>query len=483
MCSNIVQAQELDNENEMLSLQEDEITEEGESNQTTTITASYQSAVEYYITVPEEINLGILSKEAENKIPYAVAIELKNGTKGEVKIESEDAVLTKQSDQETRNAYSLGATETLRVYNTLSQNVFTGSGAIEEQWIIYPEDVQKVSQGTYTGVGNFIITYTSTATNLDSDKPDTSEPQVDDNGSDSIVPQPESNTAVPNTSEPEVDSTTGTTDVGTNGNYTAEVSMRKENNFSDASMCNVLFAKDVDILVSDNQATITIYVIDPIPTFPDDGTPLSNVIFTYSGVQYKAQVVSGGENNRYFAADGAFISSSGNYPTSKIVVTLPSAAIADSTSQQLTCQAFVNAVMKMDVNFYAVFTNVQAGQTEDLEETDNEVIDIDVDLDTTIESDFTTNTTSGTTNYSNGAYSRDDSLGEEGILDEDINETEEADESQTSDSSVIHNLNTLTKMISDSKAIRIVFTVTMCVVAAIVGYSGYIYYRRRRIDV
>ena len=57
-----------------------------------------------------------------------------------------------------------------------------------------------------------------------------------------------------------------------------------------ASMCDVLFAAQADVAVTGNLASMNIYVVNPIPAFPDagqDGT-LKDFTVTYEGQTYVA---------------------------------------------------------------------------------------------------------------------------------------------------------------------------------------------------
>ena len=77
------------------------------------------------------------------------------------------------------------------------------------------------------------------------------------------------------------------------GSYTADVSMRNETDFNKASMCDPLFYQKADITVRGDTATVKLYVIDPVPAFPEEGTPVSNMSFRYQGQSYPASVNSG----------------------------------------------------------------------------------------------------------------------------------------------------------------------------------------------
>ena len=140
--------------------------------------------------------------------------------------------------------------------------------------------------------------------------------------------------------------------------FTADVSMRKDGHFGQKSMCDPLFHRKADIRIKGDTATLTLYVIDPVPKFVSEGTPLSKVRMHYDGRSFSASVDSGHKVTKHFSAQPGFIETSGKYPASPVVVQLPAAAIQDSLNQKLSCTAYVNAVMHTDVKFYVVLSNL-----------------------------------------------------------------------------------------------------------------------------
>ena len=148
------------------------------------------------------------------------------------------------------------------------------------------------------------------------------------------------------------------------GNYTAKVSMRNGTNFSSESMCDPLFYSYADIAVDGDTAKLKLYVIDPIPNYASEGTPLKDVVFIdNAGKQYSATLDTTSDPYYHFDANSAFISSAGNYPTTIITVTVPTQAITNSVNQTLKCQAYVNAVMKSTQTFYVVLSDFASGST------------------------------------------------------------------------------------------------------------------------
>lgn len=170
---------------------------------------------------------------------------------------------------------------------------------------------------------------------------------------------------------------TGSGDTGTNGsgtggtsanekdgNYTCKVSMRKNDDINTVSMCNALFYSQADLKVSGNNTKVTLYVIDPIPNYASEGTPLSNVKFIANGKTYSASVDSGNKVSRYFGANEQFISKAGNYYASPITVTIPTSAVENSKNGKVKFSAYVNAVMNSTQEFYVVFSDWEKGETE-----------------------------------------------------------------------------------------------------------------------
>lgn len=143
------------------------------------------------------------------------------------------------------------------------------------------------------------------------------------------------------------------------GVYTAKVSMRKSSDISKASMCQPMFYDYADITIEKNVATVKLYVIDPIPKYPKEGTPLKDVTFTTSAGTVKASVDSINKKNLAYAADGSFILKAGTYPSDVITVKLPVSAIENSAQGTILCSAYINVVMKTTQSFYVVFSDIK----------------------------------------------------------------------------------------------------------------------------
>lgn len=181
-------------------------------------------------------------------------------------------------------------------------------------------------------------------------------------------------------------SSTTTTSSMSDGTYKATLTMKTSSSFSTTSMCNALFHNYADIVVSSGSAKITFYVIDPVPNYSSDGTPISNLKLTYNGTTYSASIDSTNKVVKEFEYSAAFIPTAGGYKASVITVTLPSAAIEASQTEStgILCSAYVTT-MKTTQQFYAVFSDVQTGST-------------------TTTTEVTTTTTTSTSSVAAGTY-------------------------------------------------------------------------------
>lgn len=157
--------------------------------------------------------------------------------------------------------------------------------------------------------------------------------------------------------------TAGTTE-NKNGTYTASVSMRKSDNINSVSMCNPLFYSRADLEVSGNSTKVTLYVINPIPRYAGEGTPLSNIKFIVNGSTYSGSIDTVNKVSRYFSTNEQFIPTAGNYYASPITVTIPTSAVENSADGKVKMSAYVNAVMKSTQEFYVVFGNWKSGETQ-----------------------------------------------------------------------------------------------------------------------
>lgn len=253
------------------------------------------------------------------------------------------------------------------------------------------------------------------------------------------------------------------------GNYTADVSMRKIVDITDLSMCDALFYAQADLILTGEDAAITLYVIDPIPNYPDEGTPLSDIIFKYEGVDYTASIVTTNQVAKYFPVASGFITEEGNYYTSKIQVTIPKQAIADSVNGALVCEGFVNAVMNTTQQFYTVFSNLTKGETQ--EELDNIITKDDMNnsssywsLDDATNSQPSTSTPSNNTNTGVNTDTTPEANTQE------VPQIEE-DTSILTQAMNIYGIST-----------NIVFIIVGILVSILTVFFGYAYYLKRKVE-
>ncbi len=147
------------------------------------------------------------------------------------------------------------------------------------------------------------------------------------------------------------------------GNYSASLDIRKASDFSSPSISKPLFHPMMDISIKGDNALLTMYLIDPIPNYINEGTPLSNTKLTYQGKTYQVNLIKDSSAIRYFNTAPGFIDKAGNYTTSKLQVSVPKSAINDSLSPSVKVSTYVDAVMDMNQEFYLVINNLKKGNT------------------------------------------------------------------------------------------------------------------------
>ncbi len=316
--------------------------------------------------------------KSENIIKVSDILEVRIGLDGlhtsdntEYKVDNGDTKksLTKLSARPTAGNYTDGTyfstVDAVYVYTSSMLNLGIYQGAMEDG--MYPPDFVPEENDTPGTDGN------------DSN----SNGGTDGNGGDSGGSDFEPSITPPTGSDSGTDldnsggsDTLVTPDVSSgDGNYTADVSMRKADDINTASMCDSLFYSKADITFKGDNATVTLYVIDPIPLFVDEGTPITNVKYMYKGTTYVASLNASNKVAKYFGTASGFINTAGNYYTSKIVATFPKQAIADSTSGALKVEAYVNAVMKTTQEFYILFGNLTGGSSVSVTDT-SDIIDV-----------------------------------------------------------------------------------------------------------
>lgn len=334
------------------------------TTQSATIHASVPAAgATYAVVIPEGLHLGTLDANQEFQQDYTVSVEIYNSDKPvTVTVSAEDSFSMMRTDRQD-------AVEQMLCYNAFETAVFHTSGQAAGRLTISKREIAAAAPGRYAGTLQFTIS-SNKQEGGEVPSPDvspqptampkpTAAPQPTITPKPTVAPQPTitplpTASPLPTATPKPVDEDSITED----GHYTATVSMRKETNFNEISMCNKLFYPQVDIERKGDMATVTMYVIDPVPQFANEGTPLRNLSLTYNGKNYPVQVNDGSKVMKQFAAAPGFIAKAGEYSATPLVVTLPIKALTDSINQAVRGRAFVSAVMKQDVDFYVVFSDL-----------------------------------------------------------------------------------------------------------------------------
>ncbi len=144
------------------------------------------------------------------------------------------------------------------------------------------------------------------------------------------------------------------------GNYTGKVVFMHETNNTN-SMCNSLFDQDADIKVTGNKAEIRLYTAFPVPNFKNDGADgtVKNMVMTIDKQDYTAVSDIKTKPERQFDEAGLMfgITAGKKLPTQVLTLTVPTDKL-DSLANPTPTKAFVNVVMKKDVNFRFKLTNI-----------------------------------------------------------------------------------------------------------------------------
>ncbi len=319
------------------------------TSQSTTLEAKVSSGSTYSVRIPEEVSLGSLPASGDFNAPYSIDVTMRDGDTGTVHVQSEELIDLLSSNQ--------SKTDSLPCHNRFETQDFTSSGSADGLLTIYAEDIQKAPAGSYSGTLNFYLSYTPGQTPEPPEPTPPTEPSVP-------VPPPSEPTTPTTPPEPQPPQPSVPPDDGST-HYTATVTMRKENSFQEPSMCNGLFHRKADIAVKDGIASLTMYVVDPVPNFPNDGTPLSRVSLHYNGRDYAAKADPSHRVMKHFDEMPGFIPSGGSYAATPVTVSLPEQALKDSLRQKLTCTAYVEAVMKTEVDFFIVLDDLTQTETPD----------------------------------------------------------------------------------------------------------------------
>lgn len=327
-----------------------------ESNQSATIQAAVGAATaSYYVEIPESMDLGTLDAQKDFEQGYTVRVSMEDKAEtNRVTISADEQFsMSRLETEKEKNSHSLIC------HNDFPTKSFTQSGSADGMLTIPKEDIAAAPQGRYNGTLQFRIQYErgpKPTPVVPTDKPSetaTPTPTVQPTPTATIKPVPTSTPTIQPTVKPTVPDSTGNQTTY----YSGTVTMRKASDFDTISMCNALFHSNVEIASKDGIATITMYVVNPIPQFADEGVPLKDVNFTYQGSNYAATVKNEKVLKQFDAAPG-FIEKAGEYSASPIVVELPMQAVEDSKDGKLMCSAFVDAVMKATQEFYVVFDDL-----------------------------------------------------------------------------------------------------------------------------
>lgn len=159
------------------------------------------------------------------------------------------------------------------------------------------------------------------------------------------------------------------------GDYTATIAMLHETK-DQPSMCNAMFDREADVTVKGDQATIRLYVANPVPGFPDvgaDGT-VKNVKLTLDGQQIPA--VSDMEskplremdetNDLFGVKDGQTVS------CQVLTFTVPTAKLDAMVAAPTNVDAYVNVVMMTDVVFRLKLDSITSNSAAPEEATKSE---------------------------------------------------------------------------------------------------------------
>lgn len=299
------------------------------------------ASASYVVEIPDSVSLGSLDSRQDMNYAYTVRVTMENedGT-DQVTVASDKQISLHLSGDDREKAVNY-----LPCYNDFDTHTFTKSGSADGALTIHKEDIAKAKSGQYAGILNFYITYQTGQ--IPPEQPDVPvEPEPTTPPDDTVPP--------PSVVDPPIANNGGSGST----RYVSDVSMRKGTDFSSISMCNALFFGKADIVTKGDMATLTLYVIDPVPSFASSGTPLKNVVFKYNGKSYPASVRSGGKVMKRFNAAPGFISEAGEYAATPVTVQIPMQALKDSLDGKLMCSAYITTVMQTTQEFYVVLSNM-----------------------------------------------------------------------------------------------------------------------------
>ena len=150
------------------------------------------------------------------------------------------------------------------------------------------------------------------------------------------------------------------------GKYTASITMMHEAK-DQPSMCDPMFDMKADIEIKGEEATLKLFVANPIPGFPEQGADgtVKDVKITYNGKSYPVESQLGTDakmtakvTNQLFG-----FTKDEKYPAQVLTVKLPKEAIQEGA--MLKTDAFVNVVMMSNQTFRVNLTNIEKAAAED----------------------------------------------------------------------------------------------------------------------
>ena len=341
-----------------VSLEEMELYTAGENSMNMEISARLEGQMEpeYMIIIPSQMNVGELSRDMDTTIPYSMTVEMKDGESGYIEISTEENGRLIHDDNSSMSIKFVNKFGTKKVIKTGTES----SVVLDSEIFVKAGDVKYADAGEYTGIMSFDIRHFTGGTGGENNG----------NGTNKEGGGGQTNNNQNNTQQ---ENKNGTNKINEEikekrGRMTARVSLRKESDFDELSMADKLFYDRADLDVGEKETELTLYVIDPVPKYTEEGTPIKNVKFLYSGDSYKASVKKTSETKEFAMAEG-FIEAEGKYPVSKVTAKVPNDAIWNSVDGVLKCEAYVNAVMKSTQTFYVVLDDFEGGKTKKETET------------------------------------------------------------------------------------------------------------------
>ena len=282
-----------------------------EKQQSTTITAEVAAAASSYsVTIPEGLDLGTLAPGKDFVRDYQISVSMPDADGVErVTVSAPDHLSLWLNGNEQDRPELPGA-------NRFGTQYFRQDGVGDGRVTITKEDIAAARPGHYVGNLIFTITYES-------------------NPGDE--PAPPADTAV---------------------RYTSDLSIRHYDHPEKPSMSNNMFFHTAEIVQKGEMAELTMYIVDPVPGFEADGTPVRDLALHFDGVDYPCQVLDGQKVTKHFEVDGGLFAS-GDYAASPVKVELPMEAVrAAAEAGHLKGTAYVSTVMKQNVEFWVVLAGL-----------------------------------------------------------------------------------------------------------------------------